>query len=162
MKQVTIYTDGACRGNPGPGGYGAILIYGKQRKILKGGYRYTTNNRMELLATIEALKALKFPCKVKLYTDSRYIADAYNSDWITKWKNNNWLNASKQAVKNTDLWKDLDHQQAKHKVEFLWVKGHSDNDLNNEVDEIAVKASKDTANLKIDQIFEAENGPGLG
>ena len=158
MKEVTIYTDGACRGNPGPGGYGAILIYGQHKKAVSGGFRHTTNNRMEMTAVIAGLKALTKQCKVNLYTDSRYISDAVNKDWINKWKLRNWMRTNTDPVKNKDLWIELDDVRNKHQVSFYWVKGHSDNPLNNEVDEIAVKASKETDKLKIDSEFEAENG----
>ena len=158
MKEVTIYTDGACRGNPGPGGYGAILIYGQHKKTVSGGFRHTTNNRMEMYAVIAGLKALNKSCKVNLYTDSRYISDAVNKGWINKWKLKNWMRTNTDHVKNKDLWIELDEIRNKHQVTFFWVKGHSDNQLNNEVDEIAVLASRETDKLEIDSEFEAENG----
>ncbi len=161
-KEVIIYTDGACRGNPGPGGYGTILLYKNHKKILRGGFRHTTNNRMELLAVIEGLRSLKFICHVKVFTDSRYICDAINKGWLNKWKSKNWMRTPDDAIKNQDLWKDLDALIVKHKVEFNWVKGHSDNELNNEADEIAVLASKDTISLEIDAPFENEAGLSFG
>lgn len=162
MKEVTIYTDGACRGNPGPGGYGTILLYKKHKKILQGGYRHTTNNRMEMLAIIEGLKSLKASCAVSIYTDSRYICDAINKGWINKWKRKNWLKAPMDPVKNQDLWKTLDGLRSIHTVQFNWVKGHSDNVLNNEADEIAVTASKDTLNFQTDLEFEKDAGLSFG
>ena len=162
MKEVTIYTDGACRGNPGPGGYGAIMMYKGHRKELSGGFRHTTNNRMELLAVIESLKALKSSCKVNLYTDSKYISDAINKGWIIKWKTKNWMKSPMESVKNKDLWLELDKLRSIHNIGFFWVKGHSDNEYNNQADEIAVKASRDTPNLQIDTAFEEEAGLSFG
>jgi ribonuclease HI len=162
MKEIIVYTDGACRGNPGPGGYGAILLYKNHKKTISGGFRHTTNNRMEMLAVIESLKSLKVPCLVKLYTDSRYICDAINKGWINKWKTKNWLKSPMEPVKNRDLWQTLDGLRSIHTVQFNWVKGHSDNELNNEADEIAVMASKDTINLETDAEFEITAGLSFG
>ena len=162
MKEVTIYTDGACRGNPGPGGYAAVLIYKGRKKTLKGGFRHTTNNRMEMLGVIEGLKALKEICKVSLFSDSKYICDAINKGWITKWKRTNWMRTPHDEVKNPDLWQEIDQMFSKHQVKISWVKGHSDNELNNEADEAAVIASKDTANFKIDTEFEKVSGLSFG
>lgn len=139
MKEVIIYTDGACSGNPGPGGWGALLIYNETRKTISGGEVNTTNNRMELLATIEALKQLKFPCQGKLYTDSIYVQQGINS-WLQKWKSNNWRNSSKKEVKNLDLWQELDFELSKHKIEFHWIKAHNGHPENELVDELARKA----------------------
>lgn len=138
MKEVIIYTDGACSGNPGPGGWGALFIYNDTRKTISGGEKHTTNNRMEMLAAIEALKQLKTPCKVSLYTDSKYLQQGATS-WMQKWKLNNWRRGN-IMIKNDDLWKELSYQMEKHQIEFHWVKGHSNNVENNLVDELARKA----------------------
>lgn len=137
MKNLDIYTDGACSGNPGPGGYGAILIYNKVEKKVSGGELNTTNNRMELTAVIEALKVLKEPCTVNLYTDSAYVCNAINQNWIQNWQLNNWKNSQKKEVFNKDLWLTLIDMLTKHNVTFIKVKGHSDNKYNNLCDEIA-------------------------
>ena len=126
MKALEIYTDGACRGNPGAGGWGVYLLYKNEKKEFYGGKLNTTNNQMELTAAIEGLKVLKEPCKVKLYTDSKYVMDGINS-WIANWKKNNWKTASKKDVKNKDLWIELDAETCKHEIEWIWVKGHSGN-----------------------------------
>ena len=141
-KQVTIYTDGACSGNPGPGGYGIILMYGDIKKEISGGARETTNNQMELMAAIVSLEALKEPCDVMLYSDSAYVINAYNQHWIDSWKKNGWKNSNKQAVKNQELWERLDKQVSIHNVKFIKVKGHSDNEFNNRCDQLAVLESK--------------------
>jgi len=141
MKQVTVYTDGACSGNPGPGGWGVILKYGRAVKEMSGGEEITTNNRMELTAVISALKALKEPCSVKLHTDSQYIANAINEGWLRAWKAKGWKRKSGE-VKNLDLWKELCALLEIHSVEFIWVKGHADNEFNNRCDELAVMESK--------------------
>ena len=141
MKNVTIYTDGACSGNPGPGGWGAILMYGSKKKELSGGEMSTTNNRMELISVISALKALNEPCKVILYTDSQYVANAINLGWLENWRIKGWKRKGGE-VKNPDLWKDLVLLLETHKVTFEWVKGHSDNEYNNRCDEMAVAESK--------------------
>lgn len=138
-KNVTIYTDGACSGNPGPGGWGAILIYGEHEKELSGGEAETTNNRMEMMAAIESLKALKHHCIVDVYTDSTYVRDGI-SDWIFKWKQNNWKNAQNKPVKNEDLWRELDKQTMRHKVRWHWVKGHSGHPMNERADKLAREA----------------------
>ena len=141
-KQVKIYTDGACSGNPGPGGYGAILMYEENKKEISGGEANTTNNKMELMAAIVALETLKEPCNVELYSDSAYLVNAYNQKWIEGWKKNNWKNSSKQDVKNRDLWERLEKQISIHNIKFIKVKGHSDNEFNNRCDELAVFESK--------------------
>jgi len=141
-KQVKIYTDGACSGNPGPGGYGAILMYEENKKEISGGEANTTNNKMELMAAIVALETLKEPCNVELYSDSAYLVNAYNQKWIEGWKKNNWKNSSKKDVKNRDLWERLEKQTSIHNVKFIKVKGHSDNEFNNRCDELAVFESK--------------------
>jgi ribonuclease HI len=137
MKQVTIYTDGACSGNPGKGGWAAILIYRGHEKIISGGYPDTTNNRMELFAIINALKQLKEPCAVTLYSDSAYSIDPFLKGWIGVWQSRGWKTMSGEAVKNIDLWNALLLETDKHEVEFVKVKGHSDNEFNNRCDEIA-------------------------
>lgn len=137
MKKVTIYTDGACSGNPGPGGWGAILMYKDQKKEISGYFPDTTNNRMELFAIINSLLQLKEPCEVTLYSDSQYAIEAINSKWIEKWQANNWKGSDKKPVKNLDLWKALLIELDKHKVTFVKVKGHADNEFNNRCDELA-------------------------
>lgn len=141
-KQVKIYTDGACSGNPGPGGYGAILMYEENKKEISGGQANTTNNKMELMAAIVALESLKEPCDVELYSDSAYLVNAYNQNWIEGWKKKNWKNSSRQDVKNRELWERLEKQTAIHNVKFIKVKGHSDNEFNNRCDELAVMETK--------------------
>ena len=136
-RTVTIYTDGACSGNPGPGGYGVVLIYGEDRKELSEGYRLTTNNRMEVLAVIKGLEALKKPCKVNLYSDSKYVVDAIEKGWVTKWKQNGWMRNKKEKASNVDLWERLLLMLEKHQVKFIWVKGHADNPGNERCDELA-------------------------
>ena len=142
MKKVSIYTDGACSGNPGRGGYCAILIFAGVEKIVKGVVEDTTNNRMELLAAIMGLKALKERCEVDLYSDSQYLVDAYNKGWLETWKNNNFKTSNKKEVKNVDLWQDLIDLTNYHVVNFIKVMGHSDNEYNNRCDKIAVNEYK--------------------
>ena len=138
MKEVEIYTDGACSGNPGDGGWGAILVYKGKEKILSGHERNTTNNRMELKAAIEGLKALKERCKVKLYSDSAYLVNSFNEGWIENWKSNGWTRGKrKEELKNHDLWQELEQLIKLHSVEFIKVKGHSDNEYNNRCDKLA-------------------------
>ncbi|WP_028233823.1 ribonuclease HI, partial [Pseudochrobactrum sp. AO18b] len=136
MKTITAYTDGACSGNPGPGGWGAILEYNGHRRELNGGERDTTNNRMELMAAISALQALKEPCQVDLYTDSVYVRDGI-SKWIEGWKRNGWKTAAKAPVKNAELWQELDAARKNHKVTWHWVKGHAGHPENERADELA-------------------------
>lgn len=133
---VVIYTDGACKGNPGPGGWGAWLRSGDHERELFGGEPKTTNNRMELTAVIEALRALKRPCEVSLYTDSQYVRQGI-TEWLANWKKRGWIAANKQPVKNADLWRALDEQAARHQVKWLWVKGHSGDEGNERADELA-------------------------
>ncbi|MGE4484363.1 MAG: ribonuclease HI [Oscillospiraceae bacterium] len=140
MKKVTIYTDGACSGNPGPGGWGAILIYGDHERALSGGESATTNNRMELTGVISALELLKEPCEVQLYTDSQYIVNAVNEGWLWSWQKKGWKRKTGD-VKNPDLWQRLVPLIDKHKVKFVWVKGHAENEYNNRCDELAVAES---------------------
>ncbi|MBQ7491043.1 MAG: ribonuclease HI [Clostridia bacterium] len=148
MKTVEIYTDGSCSGNPGPGGWGAILRYHGVEKELSGGAPDTTNNRMELTAVIEALSALKEPCAVDLYTDSRYIASAIREGWLESWKARGWKKADKSPVLNRELWEALDGLLARHTVAFHWVKGHADNAFNNRCDTLA---TAQTARYKAQQ-----------
>lgn len=139
---VTIYTDGACSGNPGPGGYGAILMYGEHKKELSGGEAETTNNRMELMGVITALKALKRPCMVHLYTDSQYVVNAVEKGWAKKWQANGWMRNKKDRALNPDLWQELLDLLSIHQVTFHWVKGHAENPYNNRCDELAVAESR--------------------
>ncbi len=140
MEIVDIYTDGACSGNPGPGGYGAILMYKENKKEISGGKRDTTNNIMEMTAVIEALKLLKFECYVRLYSDSAYVVNAFNNGWIYNWRKNGWKTSNKEPVKNKELWEELYLLSQKHKIDFIKVKGHSDNVFNNRCDELARNA----------------------
>jgi ribonuclease HI len=139
---VTIHTDGACSGNPGPGGWGAILEWNGRRKEIKGGDPHTTNNRMELTAAIMALEALKRSCTVDLHTDSQYLRQGI-TNWITSWKRNGWRTTGRKPVKNVDLWQRLDAALARHKVHWHWVRGHAGHDLNERADELAREAIKD-------------------
>lgn len=140
MKEVAIYTDGACSGNPGPGGWGAILIADGVQKELSGSEATTTNQRMELQAAIGALSALKFPCQVKLYSDSAYLINAFRQNWVGNWQANGWLNAQKKPVENQDLWFELIKLNRIHQIEWLKVAGHSDNKNNNRCDQLAREA----------------------
>ena len=142
MEKVTIYTDGACSGNPGPGGWAAVLIYNENRKEISGAKKETTNNIMELTAVIEALKLLKYPCDVDLYSDSAYVVNGFNQGWIYNWRKNNWRTSSKEPVKNKEIWEELYNLSKIHKVNFIKVKGHSTNELNNRCDELAREAIK--------------------
>ena len=137
MKKVTIYTDGACSGNPGIGGWAAVLIYNGIRKEICGYDKSTTNNRMELFAVIQALRCLNQPCECDVCTDSQYIADAFNKNWISAWQKVGWKTTSKDEVKNIDLWKALLYEVNKHKIHFVKVKGHADVELNERCDELA-------------------------
>ncbi len=145
MKKVEIFTDGACQGNPGPGGWGAILRYGETEKELSGAVSDTTNNRMELTAAIEALKALKKPCEVSLSTDSKYVQEGIQK-YIHNWKKNGWKTANKNAVKNADLWQQLDAVASQHAVQWHWVKGHNGHLENERADQLAVQAVKNMLN----------------
>ena len=142
MKTVTIYTDGACSGNPGPGGWGAILEWQGHEKELSGGEAQTTNNRMELTAVLTALRLLKEPCIVELYSDSKYVVDAIDKGWLYGWQKKGWIKADKKPVLNVDLWQQLLPELARHKVHLHWVKGHAENEKNNRCDQLAVAESK--------------------
>ena len=136
MKEVFLYTDGACRGNPGKGGWGAILVYGMYEKEMSGGEPLTTNNRMELMAAISGLEALKEPCRVNLYSDSKYLVDAFNEGWIYSWRNAGWRRG-KDELKNPDLWARLYELTERHEVKFIWVKGHDGHEYNEWCDRLA-------------------------
>ncbi len=142
MKEVTIYTDGACSGNPGPGGWGAILMCEGKQKEISGASKQTTNNIMEITAVLEALRLLKVDCNVQVYSDSAYVVNAFNQGWIENWIKNHWRTANKEPVKNQDLWEELYNLTKKHNVEFIKVKGHSDNEYNNRCDYLATSAIK--------------------
>ena len=142
MKTVTLYTDGACSGNPGPGGWGAILEYQGHEKELSGGEKSTTNNRMELTAVIEGLQALKESCVVELYSDSKYVIDGLSKGWAVSWRKNGWRKADKKPALNPDLWETLLNLTEKHEMRYHWVKGHAENPKNNRCDEMAVAQSK--------------------
>ena len=142
MKTVTLYTDGACSGNPGPGGWGAILSYNGVEKELSGGDANTTNNRMELLAVISGLEALKEPCRVELYSDSKYVIDGLSKGWAASWRKNGWRKADKKPALNPDLWEKLLNLVEKHELRYHWVKGHADNPYNNRCDQLAVTESQ--------------------
>ena len=141
-KTVIIYTDGACSGNPGPGGWGAILRYGEHEKELSGGSPETTNNRMELTAVIRALEVLKEPCRVELYTDSRYIVDAIEKRWVYGWRKNGWKKPDKKPALNVDLWEQVLRLFETHEVQLHWVRGHAENEYNNRCDALAVAQYK--------------------
>lgn len=142
MKEVEIFTDGACKGNPGPGGYGVILRAGKHRKELSGGFEKTTNNRMELLAAIAGLEQLKQPCRVTVVSDSKYLVNAMTKGWLRKWKGIGWRRGPGKRLRNEDLWKRLDEAQAKHEVTWKWVKGHAGHAENERCDELAVQGAE--------------------
>ena len=142
MKTVTLYTDGACSGNPGPGGWGAILAYQGNEKELSGGESSTTNNRMELTAVIEGLSALKEPCIVELYSDSKYVIDGLQKGWAEGWRKRGWVKSDKKPALNPDLWEKLLNLTKTHQMRYHWVKGHADNPKNNRCDELAVMESK--------------------
>ncbi len=142
MKRVAIYTDGACLGNPGPGGYGIILVYGQTRRELSGGYQLTTNNRMELRAAIQGLAALKEPCQVQLYSDSQYLVAAMEKGWAQRWQANNWFRNKREKAANQDLWQELLNFCQKHTVRFIWIKGHDGHPENEQCDKLAFAAAQ--------------------
>lgn len=141
-KKVIIYTDGACSGNPGPGGYAAVLMYNGREKEIVGAEKDTTNNKMEMMAVIKGLEALKFPCEVTIYSDSSYVVDSIEKGWIYGWKKKGWIKSDKKPVKNVELWERLLELMNIHKVSFVKVKGHADNEYNNRCDRLAVNAIK--------------------
>ena len=147
MKQVRAFTDGACSGNPGPGGWGAVLQFGDHERVLHGGAADTTNNRMELTAAIEALRALRESCRVSLTTDSTYVKDGI-TQWLSNWKRNCWRTAAKKPVKNQDLWQALDHESSRHEIDWCWVKGHSGHPENERADRLA--------NLGMDEVRDTD------
>lgn len=151
--QVVIYTDGGCSGNPGPGGYGIVLVNGGHRKELSGGFRLTTNNRMELTAVITGLKALKRKCRVRIVTDSQYVAESMTKGWATRWRANSWKNKRKEQVLNQDLWEELLMLCEEHEVSFAWVRGHDGHAENERCDELAVSATRQPG-LPADEPYE--------
>ena len=153
LKKVEIYTDGACTGNPGKGGFGAVLIYNGVEKRISRGFRKTTNNRMELMAAIESLKLLKEECSVELYSDSKSLTDAINKKWIDSWKKNGWKKSDKKPVLNVDLWQELLSLTEKHSITFIWVKGHNGNVYNEICDSLAVDAYNNEA-VNVDEYYE--------
>ncbi len=155
MKEVTIYTDGSSRGNPGPGGYGTLLIYQGQTKELSGGFAKTTNNRMEILAALAGLEALKEPCSVTVISDSKYLVDTMDKGWIHGWKKKNWSRGSKKPLKNVDLWKRISKAVEGHQVSWRWVKGHAGQKENERCDELATNAA-DQRNNPVDEGFQPE------
>ena len=157
LTQVTIFTDGGCDPNPGPGGYGVILTSGKRKKELSGGFRLTTNNRMEVLAAVAGLQALKFPCKVKLCSDSRYLVDAMTKGWALRWQKNGWRRNKKEKASNIDLWEKLLSLCTQHEVEFEWVKGHAGIHANERCDVLAAAAMK-RPGLPVDEGYEQRSG----
>ncbi len=162
IREVVVYTDGACSGNPGPGGYGGILKSGAHHKEISGGFRKTTNNRMEILAAIKCLEALKYRCRVKLYSDSRYLVDAMTKNWAARWRANGWMRNRNEPAVNPDLWERMLILCSQHEVEFIWVKGHASTPENNRCDELAVAAAH-RGDLPADMGFEsrAEAAPEM-
>lgn len=155
LRQVVIYTDGACSGNPGPGGYGVVMLYNGYRKELSGGFRLTTNNRMEMLAVIEALRSLKDRCAVTLHSDSQYVINAIQQGWAKRWRANGWMRNKKEKAINPDLWAQLLDLCAQHQVEFIWVRGHSGNIENERCDVLAVAAAQQR-DLPADEVYERQ------
>ena len=153
LKEVTIYTDGGCEPNPGPGGFGVVMIFGNTKKELSGGFRLTTNNRMEIYAVIAGLSALKYPCRVKIFSDSKYVVDAMNKGWVKNWKEKGWRRNSKEKAVNPDLWDRLLNLTSIHQVEFTWVKGHAGILHNERCDELAMNAMKEK-DLPADEGYE--------
>lgn len=147
-KPVVVYTDGACSGNPGPGGWAATLRYGNHERVLTGAVDRTTNNRMEMTAALEALRTLKYPCVVEIHTDSAYLANAFNQRWIENWIRRGWKTAGKKPVENQDLWQQLLEQVKRHRVKWVKVKGHAQDEANNRVDRLAVEAMKNRSEVQ--------------
>jgi len=156
LGKVDIYTDGACSGNPGPGGYGVVLLSKGRRRELSGGFRLTTNSRMEIMAAIAGLQALKKKCRVKIYSDSKYLVDSMRNGWAERWQANGWKRSKRERAKNPDLWQQLLDLCAQHEVEFVWVKAHASNRENERCDELAVSASQ-SSDLPLDTGYG--NGP---
>jgi ribonuclease HI len=156
MKNVTLYTDGACSKNPGPGGYGTVLIYDSHRKELSGGYRRTTNNRMEILAAIVGLETLKEPCRVTIFSDSQYLVNAIEKGWARRWQANGWMRNRKEKAVNPDLWDRLLELCKIHRVQFEWVRGHAGHSENERCDELATAAVR-SPNLAVDEVYERES-----
>ena len=158
MKEITIYTDGGCIGNPGPGGYGVVLLYGEHRKELADGFKETTNNRMELLACIKGLEALKERCSVTLYSDSKYVVDGITKGWARRWQKNNWIRDKKTGAKaiNPDLWQRLLELTDQHKINMCWVKGHAGNQENEACDELANRAARSNS-AQVDTGYRGNN-----
>ena len=159
LPHVVVHTDGSAIGNPGPGGYGAVLEMGGHRKELSGGYRLTTNNRMEILACIVALEALTRPCRVTLYSDSRYVVDAMTQGWVEKWRAKGWMRNKRERALNPDLWQRLLQAVQQHDVDFRWVRGHAGVAENERADRLAVSAAEGGV-FAVDEVYEAENGRG--
>ena len=157
LDKIIIYTDGACSGNPGPGGYGTVMQYGEHRNELSGGFRKTTNNRMELYAVIEGLQALNHPCEVTVFSDSKYIVDAVNKGWAERWQANGWKRNKRERALNPDLWAKLLKLLNTHEVSLQWVKGHAGNPGNERADALAVAASQ-ADDLAIDEVYESGAG----
>jgi ribonuclease HI len=154
MSKLVIYTDGACSGNPGPGGYGAVLKFGEHEKEIKGGFRSTTNNRMEILAVIEGLKALKKNSQVTVYSDSKYVIDTMTKGWALNWKRKNWMRTAKDKAKNSDLWEQMLELEQLHEVQWKWVKGHAGDPMNERADRLAVEARDEAESHQVDEVFE--------
>ncbi len=153
LKKVVIYTDGACTGNPGPGGYGTVLLYGEKRRELSAGYRRTTNNRMEIMAVIAGLEVLRYPCDVTIYTDSQYVSNSISQGWAVRWRANGWMRNKKEKAINIDLWIRLLDLCAIHKIQVVWVKGHAGNPENERCDQLSVQAAK-SKDLLVDEGYE--------
>ncbi|HEO64309.1 MAG TPA: ribonuclease HI [Spirochaetes bacterium] len=156
VKDVVIYTDGSSRGNPGPGGYGVVLLYGKEHKELSGGYRLTTNNRMEILAAILGLETLKSRCRVTIYTDSQLLCNSINKGWAERWKEKGWMRNKRDKALNPDLWDRLLGLCGKHDVTFTWVRGHAGNSGNERCDELATSAAQQK-DLPVDEFYESQS-----
>lgn len=159
MKHIQLYTDGAAKGNPGPGGYGVVMLHDGKRKELSEGFRRTTNNRMELLAVIRGLESLKFPCRVTVYSDSTYVVNAVEKGWLRKWSRQKWMRTRTDPVVNPDLWKQLLPLLEQHEVKFIWVRGHANNRENERCDALAVK-SAENKDLLVDEYYEANPTAG--
>jgi ribonuclease HI len=159
LRQVEIYTDGGCIGNPGPGGYGVVLKHGSHRREISGGFRRTTNNRMEILAAVIGLQALKEPCRVTLYSDSEYLVRAMSEGWVTRWQAQGWMRTRKEAAKNPDLWESLLEAAESHTIEWRWVRGHAGNRENERCDWLAMRAAQGKG-LPVDEGYARERRPG--